>query len=123
MTRNRRKQENSVRVAAVIWWVLIFSGLGGLGLSYVYIKNQTIACGEQRRKLESELHDLSNRNSTLQQQITAESSRLTLDRKLASGYIQMIEIDPVRIVRLDGSNPVVAEQTVLHAPPQTYARQ
>lgn len=123
MTRNRRNQENSVRVAAVIWWVLVFSGLGGLGLSYVYIKNQTIACGEQRRKLESELHDLSNRNGTLQQQITAESSRLTLDRKLASGYIQMIEIDPVRIVRLDGSNPVVAEQTASHAPPQTYARQ
>ncbi|HEY5751629.1 MAG TPA: hypothetical protein VIT21_00635 [Chthoniobacterales bacterium] len=123
MTRNRRKHENSVRVAAVIWWVLVFSGLGGLGLSYVYIKNQTIACGEERRKLERELRDFSDRSNTLQQQITAESSRLTLDRKLASGYIQMIEIDPIRIVRLDGSNPVVAEQNSAHEPPQIYARQ
>ncbi|HEY5895527.1 MAG TPA: hypothetical protein VIT91_20090 [Chthoniobacterales bacterium] len=123
MTRNRRKHENSVRVAAVVWWVLVFSGLGGLGLSYVYIKNQTIACGEERRKLERELRDLSDRSNTLQQQITAESSRLSLDRKLASGYIQMIEIDPVGIVRLEGSSPVIAEQMPIEKPPQIYAKQ
>lgn len=108
MSRNRRKHANTVRIAAVVLWVVVFTFLGVIGLSYVYIKNQTIAFGDQRRKSERELNDLVSQNRALASQITALTSRAALQRQLASGFIQMVEIDPVKIVRLNGSQSAVA---------------
>ena len=75
MSRNRRKNANTVRVATFVWWLVVFIGLSVLGLSYVSIKNQTIAFGDQRRVLERQLRDLTEQNRALGSQMTALTSR------------------------------------------------
>jgi hypothetical protein len=100
MSRNRRKNANTVRVATFVWWLMVFVGLSVLGLSYVSIKNQAIAFGDQRRGLERQLRDLVEQNRALGSQVTALTSRSALQKQLSSGFIKLIEIDPTHIVRL-----------------------
>lgn len=103
MSRNRRKNANTVRVATFFWWLMVFIGLSVLGLSYVSIKNQTIAFGDQRRVLERQLRDLTEQNRALGSQVTALTSRSALQKQLNSGFIKLVEIDPMQIVRLNNS--------------------
>lgn len=114
MSRNRRKNANTVRVATFFWWLMVFIGLGVLGLSYVSIKNQTIAFGDQRRTLERELRDLTEQNRALGSQITALTSRSALQKQLNSGFIKLVEIDPMQIVRLNasGNQPTIVADTL-----------
>ena len=100
MSRNRRKNANTVRIATFVWWLIVFVGLSVLGLSYVSIKNQTIAFGDQRRVLERKLRDLTNQNRALSSQVTALTSRSALQKQLNNGFIKLVEIDPLQIVRL-----------------------
>lgn len=101
MSRNRRKNVNTVRVATFFWWLVVFMGLSVLGLSYVSIKNQTIAFADQRRVLERQLRDLVEQNRALGSQVTALTSRSALQKQLHSGFIKLVEIDPMQIVRLN----------------------
>ncbi len=101
MSRNRRKNANTVRVATFVWWLVVFIGLSVLGLSYVSIKNQTIAFGDQRRVLERQLRDLTEQNRALGSQMTALTSRSALQKQLNSGFIKLVEINPMQIVRLN----------------------
>lgn len=101
MYRNRRKNVNTVRVATFFWWLVVFMGLSVLGLSYVSIKNQTIAFADQRRVLERQLRDLVEQNRALGSQVTALTSRSALQKQLHSGFIKLVEIDPMQIVRLN----------------------
>jgi len=103
MSRNRRKNANTVRVATFVWWLVVFIGLSVIGLSYVSIKNQTIAFADQRRVLERQLRDFSEQNRALGSQVTALTSRSALQKQLNSGFIQLVEIDPMQIVRLNNS--------------------
>ena len=103
MSRNRRKNANTVRVATFVWWLMLFIGLSVLGLSYVSIKNQTIAFGEQRRILERQLRDSTEQNRALSSQVTALTSRSALQKQLNSGFIKLVEINPMQTVRLNES--------------------
>ncbi len=103
MSRNRRKNVNTVRIATFFWWLMVFIGLSVLGLSYVSIKNQTIAFSEQRRLLERQLRDLTEQNRAFSSQVTALTSRSALQKQLNSGFIKLVEIDPMQIVRLNAS--------------------
>jgi len=104
MSRNRRKNSDTIRVATCVWWILAFSIIGGLGLSYVSIKNQSIAYGDDRRKLEAQLNETSKLNRALENQINGLVSWNSLQRQLQSGFIQLVEIDPTQIVRIN-TNP------------------
>ena len=104
MSRNRRKNVNNIRIATCVWWMVVFVGLGVIGLSFVSIKNQTIAFGDQRRVLERQLRDLTEQNRTLSSQVTALTSRSSLQKQLNSGFIKLVEIDPIQIVRLNNSD-------------------
>ena len=110
MSRNRRKHAHTVQIAAVVWWLIIFSFLGGVGLSYVYLKNQTIAFGNQQSKAEQELRALTEQNNALYSQKEALTSHLTLRRKYASGIIQMVDINAMEIVRLKESRTAMDQQ-------------
>ncbi len=101
MSRNRRKNANTVRVATFVWWLIIFMGICLVGLSFVSIKNQTIAFGDQRRVFERQLRDLTEQNRTLSSQVVALTSRSALQKQLNSGFIKLVEIDPMQIVRLN----------------------
>ncbi|HEX8373052.1 MAG TPA: hypothetical protein VF585_09750 [Chthoniobacterales bacterium] len=103
MSRNRRKNANTVRAATFFWWLVVFAGLSVLGLSYVSIKNQTIAFADDRQKLEGSLKRLNDENRALGSQVTALTSYSTLQRQLQSGFIKLVEIDQTRVVRLNAS--------------------
>jgi len=118
MSKNRRKNANTVRVATFFWWLMVFVGLSVLGLSYVSIKNQTIAFGEERRLLERKLRNLTDQNRALGSQVTALTSRSALQKQLHSGFIQLVEIDPIQIVRLNANST----QQAMLADAQTSTR-
>lgn len=108
MSRNRRKNSDTLRVATCVWWLLAFSIIGGFGLSYVSIKNQAIAFGDDRRKLEAQLTETKNLNRALENQINNLVSWNSLQRQLNSGFIQLVEIDPAQVVRINTNSPAAS---------------
>jgi len=100
MSRNRRKSENSVGVAAVVKYAIPVMILGALGLSYVFLKNQMHNYGREKNQLEREYSELVAKNDAIRGQITNLISRKELKRRVSDGFLKMVPIPETQIVRV-----------------------
>ncbi len=114
MSKNRRKNGNSIEISTFAKWGVIFTVIAVIGVSYVSMKNRLHQYGEQRRTLERELTVLRETNRAMASQIVILCSRDALQQKLDSGFIQMIPIPDDRIVRLE-MNPQRSPSAELQA--------
>lgn len=119
MSRNRRRNENSIEIASVVKWALLAGILGVFGLCCVYMKIQMHAVGSEKKSLEREYDDLVAQNEAIRGQIIAMTSRVELERRVAEGFIQLVPIADQQIVRLQpsrtprGEMPQLAETDIL----------
>jgi hypothetical protein len=72
------------------------------------LKNQLHTTGRQIKALEQELAGLKTRNDVLRAHVASLSSRNTLQRQLATGFIKMVPISSDHIVRWNGIQPSIA---------------
>lgn len=112
MSNLRRKQTtNQVEIKPVVFWLLaaVFAGLSGLG--FVHIKNQQHAIGQQTRDAERQIAELRASNQVLIAHITSLTSRASLQRRIADGFIAMVPIKDHAIARL--GQPVLNGDTAM----------
>jgi hypothetical protein len=102
MAQNRRKHANTLPLASLSKWLLVLFIFGVVGLSFVYLKNQLHATGDEIKRMEREAADLNTRNDILRGRIASLSSRSVLQRRLNEGFIRMIPVSDDRIVRVNG---------------------
>jgi hypothetical protein len=100
MNPNLKHRSDGLQFASLLRWVIVATFLGVTGLSYVYLKNQLHVCGAQRKALEQELSLLASQNSVMEARIAQLTSRAEIQRKLDSGFIKLVPINPQAIVRL-----------------------
>src|SRR2546421_5366027 len=100
MRSSRRKNWNAVNAASLARWIVLTTFLAVTGLSYVYLTIQLYHLGDQKKKLEVELADLKKQNEVAGVQIATLTSRSALQRRLKEGYLKMVPIKEVNIVRL-----------------------
>jgi hypothetical protein len=105
---NRRKHANIVPLAALVRWILAAFFLMAAGLSYVYMKNEMQATGNEIRNLEAELSSLQTQDDSARAQIDRLSSHSYLERRLSEGFIKLTPIRDDSIVRLRGPGRVNA---------------
>ena len=97
----RRKNFNSVDIAALARWIVLTGFLALTGLVYVYLTLQLYHLGDRKKALENELANLRSQNDVASVQIAALTSRAALQRRLKEGYLKMIPIAEQNIVRLN----------------------
>jgi hypothetical protein len=100
---NRRKHANTIPVASLARWIVAAVFLGLAGLSYVYVKNQLHATGNELKALERQLADIDTEAELVRTKISALSSHSALQRRLKEGFIKMVPVSDDRIVRLNAA--------------------
>jgi hypothetical protein len=110
---NRYKHANSVPVAALSRWVIVALFLGASGLSYVYLKNQMHATGDEIRNLERQLADLETQSDIVNGRVSQLAARGYLQKKRAEGFIHLTPITDDRIIRIAAVAPVPAARSEL----------
>lgn len=100
MSRNRRKTDNSIELAAIVKWTILAGILGVFGLFCVYLKIEMHQIGSEKNRLERELETLATQNEAIRGQITALTSRVELQRRVNEKFIQLTPIPDTSIVRL-----------------------
>lgn len=98
---------NALSIAPLFRWMLIAALMCGLGLLFVFVKNQQHQLGAKTREVERQLHEERSLNEVLRARISALSSRGELQRKLQSGMIALQPIPATAIARL--TSPVEAD--------------
>lgn len=101
---NRRLHANTVPVAALSRWIIAAFFLGATGLSYVYLKNQMHATGDEIRTLEHQLADLETQNDVVNGKVSQLAARAYLQKRRAEGFIHLVPITDDRIVRITTAN-------------------
>ncbi|HEY5792961.1 MAG TPA: hypothetical protein VIS74_06660 [Chthoniobacterales bacterium] len=96
----RNPTTNRVEIKPVVFWLLAAFFAGMSGLAFVHIKNQQHAIGQQTRDAERQTAELRAANQVLAAHITNLTSRASLQRRLAEGFIAMIPIKDHAITRL-----------------------
>jgi cell division protein FtsB len=112
MARNRKKQSNTIQLGALAPVVVLIAFIGFFALSFVFLKIQLHTTGRQIKGLEQELAGLKTQNDVLRAQVASLSSRNTLQRRLATGFIKMTPISSDRIVRWNGALPALAMEDI-----------
>ncbi len=92
LNRPRPRALNSLQLSRVFAFLLLAVVAGGAGICYVSLKNTQHALGERVRETERQLREFRARNQDYQSRIASLSSRTALRRKMASGFIAMIDI-------------------------------
>ncbi len=70
------------------------------GLSFVYIKNQQFALGDQIRQTERSLRETRAENEVLLAKVTSMTSRRALQERVSSGFIAVVPVTGDKIARL-----------------------
>ena len=115
---NRRRHANAVPLLSLCTWIVLAAAACAAGLFYVYCKNQLHTSGQDIKKLETELARLDTDCQVAKTKIASLSSRMELQRKLASGIIKLQPITDDRLVRVGLTSaeadlrPVVNERVV-----------
>ncbi|MEA3187578.1 MAG: hypothetical protein QOD99_1408 [Chthoniobacter sp.] len=100
---NYYRPGNGVPVAGLTRWIVVSIFLGASGLSYVYLKNQLHAAGDEIHALERQLADLQMQNDVVHSQATRLSSYDALNRRKTEGFIKMVPITDEHIIRVKRS--------------------
>lgn len=104
--RSQSRAINPLQLSRVVLSVFLALVAGVAGLSYVSLKNAQHDLGEQMRKTERQLKEVRARNQDFQSRIASLSSRMSLRRKIDSGFIALVQIPATAIARL--TPPAVA---------------
>lgn len=101
MSRNRKRNREPIQVSRMVIGISAATIMVSLGLSFVYIKNQMVALGSEKKEKEDELIRLVAQRDTLEAQIAMLNSRASLQDRLRDGFIDLQPISEESLVRLD----------------------
>ncbi len=90
MSRNRVKNSQSLHWMGVIKWVLIAGLLSGLGLFYMFSKNQNLHLAEETHKLRLELDGIQKRNEVLALDLEEMKSMSLLKKRLVEMHSNLV---------------------------------
>jgi len=91
---------NPIQIGKILCVSAIVTTLLAIGLSFVYIKNQQFAIGEQIRQTERKIQQVRAENDVLLAKVTELTSRPALQARVKSGYIAVVNITGDKIARL-----------------------
>lgn len=91
---------NPIHIEKIMGMSLLIAVLLAAGLSFVYLKNQQFALGEQIRQTERAIRETRAENEVLLARVTALTSRRALQERVASGFIAVVPVTGDRIARL-----------------------
>ena len=91
---------NPIQIGKILCVSAIVAVLLGVGLSFVNIKNQQFAIGEQIRQTERKIQQVRAENDVLLAKVTELTSRPALQTRVKSGYIAVVNITGDKIARL-----------------------
>jgi hypothetical protein len=91
---------NPIQIGKILCVSSIVTILLAVGLGFVYIKNQQFAIGEQIRQTERKIQQVRAENDVLLAKVTELTSRPTLQARVKSGYIAVVNITSDKIARL-----------------------
>lgn len=103
------QKSNPVHAAKLLKFLSLAFLIGAIGLAYVFLKNQQFVLAEQIRQTERKIRDVQSRNEVLLASVTELSSRRTLQKRVAEGFISVVAIPVDKIARL--TPPAVAQET------------
>lgn len=92
--------DNTLPVGSLVRWVLIVGFLGVLGLCYVHMKHKLKVDGDRCRELEMAISDLDEKLKVASNEVMRLTSRPALERRRQEGFIQMVQVQDGRLVRL-----------------------
>jgi len=91
---------NPIQIGKILCVSAIVTTLLGVGLSFVYVKNQQFAIGEQIRQTERRIQQVRAENDVLLAKVTELTSRPALQARVKTGYIAVVNITGDKIARL-----------------------
>ncbi|MDX2227113.1 MAG: septum formation initiator family protein [Verrucomicrobiae bacterium] len=100
MTRNRKRNANSLNVRWVFKLCIFLMILGMMGFFYVSQKNRTVFLGDEIKKLESKMEATRQRNQVLESQIANLKSLRVVQYKCTQwqlGLVQPVETQFIRV--------------------------
>ncbi|MFV1994002.1 MAG: hypothetical protein ACC661_01100 [Verrucomicrobiales bacterium] len=92
----------------MIRWVLVVLVLGASASSYVYIKNQHVARGNQKKAIEVDIARLEREIETIELRYASMMDRVVIHRKLQFTGSGLRKIDPRMVEYLEELAPVTA---------------
>jgi hypothetical protein len=102
-------KSNPVNAASLLKSLSIAFLVGVIGLAYVFLKNQQFVLAEEIRQTERKIRHVQSRNDVLLARVTELSSRPTLQRRVAEGFIAVVPIPVDKIARL--TPPAIAPES------------
>ncbi|MBA2431221.1 MAG: hypothetical protein H0V56_03805 [Chthoniobacterales bacterium] len=99
--QRHRKQHNPINAAALARWIVLTSFVAVCGLIYVYQSVQLHTLGDRKKALEIELVNTRGEIEVTTGQVATLTSRAALERRLKEGYLRMVPIAEMNIVRIN----------------------
>lgn len=93
-------RRNPVQIGKILRMSLFLVPLLAGGLSFVHLKNQQFALGEQIRQTERAIRETRSENEVLLAKVTSLTSRRALQERIASGFISVMPVSGDKIARL-----------------------
>jgi cell division protein FtsB len=99
MARNR-KNESDLRVAPILLTVFLCALFAGLGVGYVWYKNQIDVLGHQITDREQRLAELQRRNKMRREQLATLCSPVALEERVKKLNLGLEQASLTQIIRL-----------------------
>jgi hypothetical protein len=91
---------NPIQVGKILCVSIIVTLILATGLGFVHIKNKQFAIGEQIRQTERKIQQVRAENEVLLAKVTEFTSRPSLQARVKSGYIAVVNITGDKVARL-----------------------
>ena len=108
--------------AKAIKFIAFAVTLGALGLSYVYLKNQQFALGDEIRLTEKRIKQIRAENEVLLAKTTELSSRRALQQRMMNGSLHVVQISGDKIARLTPASAAMEDGVLRTASNERAAR-
>jgi hypothetical protein len=100
MAKNRRAESAAVRFGPAIKALLLCFLIGGAAIGYVWEKNQLHYWGEQIKKAENRLNELSVANKIRADQLANLTSPMELDKRVKRMNLGLVQPSLSQVVRI-----------------------
>ncbi|NGO38703.1 hypothetical protein G4L39_04750 [Limisphaera ngatamarikiensis] len=100
MSGGSRKSGGEAWLWPALWVVVLCLGLGGLGLGYVWLKNQVDELGRQIKQREQRLAELRLLNERLRRQLATLQSPRFLEQRVRELQLGLVPAHPAQVWRL-----------------------
>jgi hypothetical protein len=106
--------DNVLPVGLFVRWGIIVGFIGLLGLCFVHMKHNLKVDGDRCRELEMAINDLDEKLKVASNEVMRLTSRPALERRRQEGFIQMVQVQDGRLVRLRVQTSAAAALPVDH---------